>query len=191
MCVKGETAVFKPGIYYIDRGPTSGSCKNVAFGNYSNGNMVMSKGFTDPITTQGMLVYNASQAGTTPQLFEVATSNSTASLVGTPINSVYKGMLFFQRRDAPPTSKWPDVHKLGGGGDMTLAGTLYFTNTLENMTTVATQYQTLHLQGGGTNGTIVRGMIIVSVLELGGGGTITMNLSRDLSYTIRKVALVK
>jgi hypothetical protein len=74
---------------------------------------------------------------------------------------------------------------------MTLAGTLYFTNTRENMATDAARYQTLHLQGGGTNGTIVRGMIIVSVLELGGGGTITMELSRDLSYTIRKVALVK
>ncbi len=46
--------------------------------------------------------------------------------------SVYKGILFFEDRSAPANVSPPikNANSLGGGGAMTLIGTLYFTNTL-------------------------------------------------------------
>ena len=55
-------------------------------------------------------------------------ANGSISLVGSPSSSSYLGMLFFEDRSAPALS-----HTLGGGGAMTLQGTIYLNNTLALM----------------------------------------------------------
>jgi hypothetical protein len=51
-------------------------------------------------------------------------------------------------------------------------------------------YQSLRLRGGSGSGTLVQGEIIVSTLDLGGSGSITMNLNSTTTYFIDQVALV-
>src|SRR5205085_302279 len=109
--VKNETAVFKPGLYYIGGG---------GFGNGANGVMLMSSGFApDAATGAGMVVYN-SGAGTIG-----LGANSDATLTGSDATSQYKGILFFQDRAASA-----QTHTLGGGGNIVLTGAIYLTNSL-------------------------------------------------------------
>ena len=170
--VKNETAVFKPGIYYMD---------GVGFSNAANGIMLMSTGFTDDADTgQGMLVY-ITGSGTVD-----VGSNSSASLVGSLSAGTYKGILFFEDRNGPANTG-NSGHRLGGNGNVTLQGTIYLTNT--NMT--ASVYQNVRLRGGAGNQTLITGEIIVSTLDVGGNGTIQMNLNPDSTLHVRQVALVK
>ena len=74
---------------------------------------------------------------------------------------------------------------------MTLVGTIYLTNTRADMLTTPATYQELDLQGGPGSGTLIEGEIIVSVLQLGGNGTIEMNLNSNASYIVSEVALVQ
>ena len=74
---------------------------------------------------------------------------------------------------------------------MTLVGTIYLTNNRGTMLTTSSQYQELDLQGGSGSGTLVQGEIIVGTLQLGGTGSITMNLNSNASYIISEVALVQ
>ncbi len=185
--VKNETAVFAPGIYYLDSG---------GFSNEANGLMLMGTGFPDAnfdghYTGQGMLVYNV---GMDASVFDVG-SNSNAGtaampLQGPPDLSYYKGILFWQNRAAPAPSL-PKVHRFGGGGSVYVRGTIYITNTRQIMDATPAQYQTVLLQGTPGSSTTIRGMIIVSVLQLGGNGAITMQISPLDLYTIRQVALIK
>jgi hypothetical protein len=171
--IQNETAVFKPGVYY---NTTHG------FSNHANGLMVMATGFpADPLTGSGMLVYNTG-AGTT---FNVG-ANSSASLVGSDSGTAFKGILFFQDRSSAAAS-----HSLGGGGNLTLLGTIYITNTLALMKANAAQYQSLTLQGNSGSSTLIKGEIIASSLALGGTPNITMNLNPNATLHIRQVALVK
>jgi hypothetical protein len=144
--------------------------------------MVMATGFpADPLTGSGMLVYNTG-AGTT---FNVG-ANSSASLVGSDSGTAFKGILFFQDRSSAAAS-----HSLGGGGNLTLLGTIYITNTLALMKANAAQYQSLTLQGNSGSSTLIKGEIIASSLALGGTPNITMNLNPNATLHIRQVALVK
>ena len=178
--VQNETAIFAPGIYYI----TSGG-----FGNAANGEMDMATGVTDsngaasglPVAnypgyvstgtgwTGNILVYNTG-AG----VFSIG-ANSTATLVGSPSGSAYKGILFFEDRAAAA-----HTHTLGGGGAMTLSGTIYFPSA----------NQALNLQGGSGSSTKINGQIIVGTLALGGNSAITMNLNSASSIVVLKIALV-
>ena len=167
--VKNETAVFIPGIYYIMSG---------GFTNEANGYMIMQAGASNGTTGSGMLVYNSGVGG-----FNIAGSNSAANLVGTDPNSAYKGILFFQDRNALSQS-----HSLGGGGAMQLSGTIYITNSLAAMN--AGKVQTLQLQGGSGSSTVISGQIITSALSLGGNSGITMNLNAGSTLHVRQVALV-
>ena len=142
---------------------------------------------TCPTTTNtgsGMLVYNN---GGGP--FQIG-ANGDVNLLGTPDTSVYKGILFFQDRTAATTQ-----HKLGGGGDLKLTGTIYLTNTLASAVSPVSPYQHLLLQVNPSSttlsSTLIIGMIIVSELELGGKAGITMQLDPDAHLHIRQVALVK
>ncbi|HEY1213026.1 MAG TPA: hypothetical protein VGE93_05280, partial [Bryobacteraceae bacterium] len=81
--------------------------------------------------------------------------------------------------------------KLGGGGAMTLVGTIYLTNTRATMLGNAAQFQQLNLQGGSGSGTLVQGEIIVGALQLGGNGAITMNLNSNAILNVNEVALVQ
>ena len=55
-------------------------------------------------------------------------SNGDINLIGAPSSSSYKGILFFVDRNAGSRSE-----RLGGGGSMTLYGTIYTTNSKSNM----------------------------------------------------------
>jgi len=171
--VQNETAVFMPGLYYMDGG---------GFQNAANGDMFMATGFADSTDTggQGMLVYNHG-SGT----FNVG-ANSDANLVGSSFGSTYKGILFFNDRNAPANTG-SGGHLLGGGGNLVLKGTIYFTNTI--MT--SSIYQNLRFRGNSGNTTQIQGEIIVSALDLGGGGTIQMNLDAGSTLKIRQVALIQ
>ncbi|MGO4213627.1 hypothetical protein AB4043_22740 [Terriglobus sp. YAF25] len=74
---------------------------------------------------------------------------------------------------------------------MTLVGTIYLTNTRTTMLGNAAQFQQLNLQGGSGSGTLVQGEIIVGALQLGGNGTITMNLNSAAIFNVNEVALVQ
>ena len=175
---KLQTPVFVPGIYYIQS--TSG------FDCSANCDMYMATGFTDTYTGTGwtgnVLFYNTGSTAkpTNAGAFNLG-SNGTINLVGSPTSSVYKGILFFQDRNSAAQS-----HTLGGGGQLTLQGTVYLNNT----TMTATTYQSLSLQGGPGSGTLIQGEIIVGTLALGGNGGITMNLNSTAAYIVNEIALV-
>jgi Flp pilus assembly protein TadG len=178
---KNETAVFKPGIYYV----TSGG-----FGGSANGDMFMATGFTDTGAgttgtgwTGNMLVYNTGSG-----VFTVG-SNGSATLVGSPAASVYKGVLLFQDRSAPAhITKNTDDHIIGGGGTLSLTGTIYINNQASVVT--GSRYQLVQLQGNGGSGTHIQGELITNELLLGGGGTIIMNLNPNAVTPVQQVALV-
>jgi len=148
----------------------------------AHGTMVMATGFPNSAETggQGMVVYN--HGGGT---FAVG-ANGDANLVGAADASVYKGILFFQDRSSPAATGGGS-HQLGGGGNLVLNGTIY----INNSAMTSTLYQNVRLRGNSGNQTLIRGEIIVSALDLGGGGTIRMNLNPASILTVRQVALVK
>ena len=192
LALTNTTAIFKPGIYYMGGG-NGFSCK-------ANCNSMMATGVTDPTIAAGgtgtgwngtqsgggMLVYNAG-GGT----FNVGANGST-TLIGAPIGSAYLGTLFFEDRTAAANTG-SGAHSLGGGGALSIVGTIYLTNTRSTIlgSTGFKQYQELSLQGNSGNATTIQGEIIVDSLQLGGGGTIEMNLSALKSFTINQVALVQ
>jgi Flp pilus assembly protein TadG len=183
--VQNETAIFKPGVYYI---------LSNGFQNQANGLMLMSTGFADdPDTGQGILVYNTGNGN--GDTFDVG-SNSSASLVGscdTLTCNTYKGILFFEDRNAGPHigSGANKAHKFGGGGALSLVGTLYITNTLAGMTTMPTTYQNVLLQGTPGSATSITGEVIAGTLSLGGNSEVKMSLNPAAVLHIRQVALVK
>jgi len=182
---KNSTPVFVPGIYYIQ--------SSSGFKCASNCDMYMATGFTDTGSgttgtgwTGNVLFYNTGPSGNSSNAgaFNLG-ANGTVNLVGSPSGSAYKGILFFQDRSSQAQS-----HTLGGGGGMSLTGTIYLTNTRSTMLATPAQYQSLALQGNSGNTTLVTGEIIVGELQLGGGGTIKMDLNSAPLYTIDQVALV-
>jgi hypothetical protein len=178
--VKNETAVFQPGIYYIDGAK--------GFVGAANSVMLMATaGVPDSITgtgwTANMMVYNTGTGQ-----FDVG-ANGAVSLVGSPNNSAYKGILFFEDRTAPANIGNSNSHKLGGGGAISLVGTIYVTNTLGIMSD-ASHYQELRLQGTPGSSTLIQGEIIAGALTLGGNAGIQMNLNPDAILHVRQVALV-
>jgi hypothetical protein len=180
--VKNQTAVFAPGIYYMN---------GVNFKNDSNGLMLMATGITDGATgtntgwTGNMLVYmtgSGSPAGTGAI---TVVSNSSATLVGSPAGSPYKGILFFVDRNAAT-----QTHSLDGGGGLSLTGTLYMTDSLSRMNEVPSKYQILSFQGNPGSSTFIQGEIIASALSLSGNPGITMNLNPNATFHVRQVALI-
>lgn len=179
---KNQTPVMKPGIYYIQsKGMScSANCDMYMATGFTDGSTGTNTGWDGTATGGGIMVYNTGGGN-----FDLG-ANGTINLIGSPSGSAYKGILFFQDRTAAAA-----VHNLGGGGAMTLVGTIYLTNTRTTMLGTPAQYQQLNLQGGSGSGTLVQGEIIVGVLQLGGNGAITMNLSSLAIYNVNEVALVQ
>jgi hypothetical protein len=174
IAVNGETAVFSPGLYYMDGG---------GFGN-SDGDMLMCSGCgNDAVTGAGMLVY-LGDSGTVG----LAAANSTVALQGSDLTSTYKGILFFGDRINAPLQ----THSVGGGGNLTLTGKIYLTNGA-NMT--ATRFQKLALNGESGYQTVIKGDIIVDALSMGGDGPIKVNLEPTSAPVhplhLRQVALIR
>jgi len=182
---KNSTPVFKPGIYYIQS--TAGMVCS------ANCDMYMATGFTDGSTgtntgwTGNMLVYNTGPSGnsTNAGTFDLG-ANGSIYLTGSPGSSSYKGILFFQDRSSVALS-----HSLGGGGAISLVGTIYMTNTLATMTATPSQYQSLSFSGHGGSSTTIQGEIIVGALSMGGSSGITMELNPGASVLVRQIALVQ
>jgi hypothetical protein len=188
IALKNTTAFVEPGIYYVQNG---------GFVCAANCSIAMaSPAVTDTSTTTGtgtgwdgtatgggILVYNSG----TGQIN--VGSNGSVSLIGSPASSTYKNILFFEDRSAAANTG-KNAHSLGGGGAMTLQGTIYLTNTLATMTADSTHYQEVDLGGNSGNSTLIQGEIIVGVLGLGGTGGITMDLNPNASLVVKQVALV-
>jgi hypothetical protein len=187
----------EPGIYYVQTG---------GFTCAANCNLFMaSPAVTDTSTTTGtgtgwdgtaagggILVYNSG----TGQI-NIGSNGSVGAvgspLIGSPANSTYKGILFFEDRSAAAntSNEHPkNPHSLGGGGALQLQGTIYLTNTLATMTGDSTHYQELDLSGNSGNQTLIQGEIIVGALGLGGTGGITMDLNPNATLVVQQVALV-
>jgi Flp pilus assembly protein TadG len=194
---KGSTAVFMPGIYYLQSVYASQPSKGFAIDCASNCDMKMATGaVADTMTgtgwTNNVMFYNIGLPAdpTNAGRFSIA-ANGGANLVGACMGSpcvgtsTYKGILFFQNRNTVAQG-----HTLGGGGAMTLQGTIYLTNTIDIMSTTSSQYQSLTLQGGSGSGTLIQGEIIVGSLGLGGNGSITMNLNANKILLVSQIALV-
>jgi Putative Flp pilus-assembly TadE/G-like len=182
---KNSTPVFVPGIYYIQ--------SNAGIACASNCDMVMATGFTDTGAnttgtgwTGNVLFYNTGSTSkpTTTGPINLG-SNGSVNLVGSPNSSTYKGILFFQDRAADA-----QTHSLGGGGAMTLVGTIYLTNTRSTILGSSTHFQELDLQGNPGSATNIDGEIIVDVLGLGGNAGITMSLSSTPTLIISEVAMI-
>jgi hypothetical protein len=164
---------------------------------------------SDPATGTGwtghMLIYNSpsTPVSTTQDIFEIASNSGKINnvtypdaahncatggncLVGSPTNSTYEGILFFQNRATATTL----THSFSGGGGLTLIGTVYLTHTAASIK-IDGKYQSVNLQGNSGGTTKVQGEIITDVLSLGGNSTITMNLIATPTFQVRQVALVQ
>jgi hypothetical protein len=191
-----QTVFFFPGIYYLT-GPSVGVSFNVGAGGVAmmamNAPADTGPNSTNTGWTANMLVYLTGPSAvptcspSSPLADQTGTINVTGSLnnlVGSPANSAYKGILFYVDRSAATA-----VHTLGGpGGSITMTGTIYATNTFSMMsctTTTASQYQTVQVQGSGTQ---IAGDIIASALQV--NGSMTMNLNPSAVTPVRQIALV-
>jgi hypothetical protein len=171
--VNSDTAVFVPGVYYM---------QDASFVNGHKGTMVMAttQG-TDPDTGSGILVYHTGTGG-----FDMSGALASATLLGSSSIGRYKNILFFQDHAAAFAT-----HKLGwSNSTVTLTGNIYLTNTRATMLATPAQYQELQLGGGGCGTTTIIGEIIVDKLSMNGTPCINMNLNALPSYTVRQIALV-
>jgi hypothetical protein len=214
-------AYFYPGLYYIDSGDTNGfqvgalgsaymlsyDCVTAMQNAYKNTTppapSIDSNSFGDGQTNPyGMVLFNAG-SGT----FGVS-ANGSATLVGSPASltdTAYEGIIFWNCREpgdkipSDPSSKCdapasnPRTHKVGGGGTLTLKGTIYLSDFVSptNKYVTSSAYELLQMQGGGCNSTGVNGQIVTNALYLGGNGCINMSLNGALLSHQRYVALVK
>jgi hypothetical protein len=83
-------------------------------------------------------------------------------------------MLFYMDRSSANLNP-----NLGGGGAMTLQGTIYLPT------------QNFTFQGHTGSSTVLKGDIVVDELSLGGNGSITMQLDPNYMLPLDTVALVK
>lgn len=193
--VKNQTAIFKPGIYFID--------SNLGFQNSANGDASMATGFPDdPTTGQGMLIYDTnsgplSGGNVNTGGFSIG-ANGTANLAGAGCSAVtntcnsnyYKGVLVWEDRNAIAHTG-STSHSFGGGGAMSLIGTIYITPTNAAMLAAPAIYSVTQLKGSSGSSTVLSGGIITSSLDLRGNSGIKMCLNPLASYVVRQVALVR
>ncbi len=114
-------------------------------------------------------------------------SATNASTVG-PV----RGMLFFQDRANGDNYGQPSMQ---GGGGLLLAGTMYFHNCPNSLTTgcdPATDFKAfLQFQGNSGSGTFLLGNITADELITGGTGKVAMQLDSARVFTILKATLVQ
>jgi hypothetical protein len=182
--LKNTTALMQPGIYYIQNGGFSctAGC-NLSMAPSPVADITTGTGWDGTPAGGGVMIYNS---GTGP--INIG-SNGSVNLIGSPASSIYKNILFFEDRSSPANTG-SKSHSIGGGGALSLQGTIYLTNLLSIMNGDATHYQELDLQGNPASGTLIQGEIIVGALSLGGTGGITMNLNPAAVLKVSEVALV-
>lgn len=188
--VQGNTAYFSPGLYYITSADSGANAKG--FTGASNSDMELLSSVCPNVidaasphfSNGGMVVFNQGD-GT----FNVG-SNGNAFLTGpNQSSSSYEGILFWEDRTYVPPRSRAVSHTFGGGGSMTLTGSIYANMQSSNVTIA--RYQQVTLQGNGGSSTQLIGEIITNVLALGGTGNIRMTLSSAQLQNVRQVALVQ
>ena len=193
--VKNQTAIFKPGIYFID--------SNQGFQNSANGDSYMATGFPDdPSTGQGMLIYYTnsgplSGGHVNTGGFAIG-ANGTSNVAGAGCSSVtntcnsnyYKGVLAWEDRNAIAHTD-SNSHNFGGGGAMALIGSIYITPTDAAMRAAPAIYSVTQLKGTSGSATVISGGIITSSLDIRGNSAIKMRLNPQAAFVVRQVALVK
>lgn len=187
--IKNATAMFDPGIYYMESGGFT--TKNSTVG--------MCTGCpADSTTVNGMLIYDTGPASGGCDAsggFTIDTNSndvfygagvSATNLTAAP-SAPYYGILFFEDRNA-----CANTHVIGqGNGCFSLVGTIYITNTLAIMQNNPSQYQTVDYHGTPCSNTQNYGEIIVSALSMQGTASLNMGLVPQGSLKIRQVALVE
>jgi hypothetical protein len=218
IAVKNETAIFDPGIYYVNNGLKLDSNSMVRPGTgpgnfggtffYLTGNTVNCSGqiglvcvksdsgskSIDPFNTSA--VQCPGGAAPDPQLNLPATLTGNVLLApctgtyGDPLGK-YRGILFFQDRASGGGGGW------GGGGGFLLAGSMYFHHCNAAGTGVScganpTYYNSIFtLQGNSGSASYVLGDIITDNLAMGGTPTINMALNPLAAYSTLKATLLK
>lgn len=206
--ISNENALIVPGVHYmtddLSLGANSVIRPSAATGDGSHGAMFYFSG------TSGIQVQANSGGGWTDPAYPLAPFNTSspvavkcpggadpdpsaplpATLVGNiflgpctgaygdPLG-LYRGMIFFHDRNA--TAKNIEMH---GNGGLLVAGNMYFHQD-------SIYAQVFQLYGNTGSDTRILGDIVVDQLQLGGGGTITMELNPTASYSILKVALLQ
>ncbi|HEV2493709.1 MAG TPA: pilus assembly protein TadG-related protein [Terriglobia bacterium] len=217
--VKNATAIFDPGIYYIQ---ASGSAfvldsnstvrPSTATGDGSGGTLFYLSGGSASIGSNsgkntGVDVFNTSvvpcPGGRAPNpplpatmvgnvLLAPCTTNGAFNVPPTP-QGPSRGLLFFQDRSNIGTNAQA---VLNGGGGLLLVGTMYFHDCPNSLTTGCstppTDYQaSVSLQGNSGTTTQVVGDIIADQLALGGNSTINMQLSPYSTLFFLRAALLQ
>ena len=205
LSIKNDMALLDPGVYYIRGG----------FSVEANGIVHMAPCVDSsslnwhPDTGCGVLIYLQPQNAS--DIFDIQSNagqiqgvsysqNLTVDgvtvpctgncLQGPPEAAPYYGVVAMVDR----STLFAQEHSFQGGGGLTIAGTLYFTNSfLPGKADLAgnSAYQTVNLQGTPGSTTQVVGQILVDSLELAGNATIRMTLNPNSVHPIRKLALIR
>jgi hypothetical protein len=203
--IKNDMALLDPGVYYIQGGfsiEANGIVHMAPCVDSSSPNWSADTGcgvliYLDPQNAND-IVDIRSNAG---QLAGVAYSQ-TLTVEGLPVNCTgnclqgppeaapYWGVVFMVDR----STVFAQEHSFQGGGGLTIAGTLYFTNSFlpgKADLTGSSDFQKVILQGTPGSTTQVVGQILVDSLELAGNATIRMTLNPNSVHPIRKLALIR
>ncbi|MGA2630800.1 MAG: pilus assembly protein TadG-related protein [Terriglobia bacterium] len=218
--VKGETAIFDPGLYYFD-GNTGLSLDSnsivrpsTAVGDGSGGTMFY-------FHSSASVSVKANSGGTTTDAFNTSLAQCPGGnppnpgiglppalqgniLLG-PCTGTYgqvdtnpdgsttpaRGMLFFQNRATNGAGSW------GGGGDFLLAGTMYFHQCNAGGTGVgcgnppADYNSSFSFGGNACSATYVLGEIVTDQLEMHGTGCVKMALDPYNLQRVLRASLVR
>jgi hypothetical protein len=216
--VMNETAIFDPGVYYVNDGLKLDSNSMVrpgtgpgSFGGtffYLTGNTVNCSGQT------GLVCVKSDSGSKSIDPFNTSTVqcpggpppdarlNLPATLAGNVLlapctgtygdpTGNYRGILFFQDRASSGGGGW------GGGGGFLLAGSMYFHHCNATGTGVScganpTYYDAIFtLQGNSGSASYVLGNIITDNLDMGGSPTINMALNPNATYNTLKATLLR
>jgi putative Flp pilus-assembly TadE/G-like protein len=216
--VKNNTAIFDPGIYYIQASGTAFSLDSnstvrpsTATGDGSGGTLFYLSGGAASIGANSGKRSNVDSFDTTrvncpngqpPNpplaatvdgnvLLAPCVNNGAFSVPPTPQGTA-RGILFFQDRSNTGSNA---NSVLNGGGGLLLVGTMYFHDCPGSLTgpcSATNDYQSvLSLQGNSGTSTQIIGDIITDQLALGGNSTISMQLSPYSTLSFLRAGLVQ
>lgn len=217
--VQNATAIFDPGVYYLNGGlglqsrsmvrPAIGAPDPQGIGGtmfYLTGTAQKCSGQTglvcvgansgsrviDPFATSGVQCPGGPAPDPNLGLPATVTGNVLlAPCTGTYGDPLgqYRGILFFQDRSSATGGGW------GGGGGFLLAGSMYFHQCNGSGTGLncssADFNSNFNLQGNSGNTSYILGEIITDTLTMGGTPTINMALNPNATYSILKASLLR
>jgi putative Flp pilus-assembly TadE/G-like protein len=219
--VSGRTAIFDPGVYYLNGGMALQSNSLVrpgtGTGDGSGGTMFYFTGTAPKCSGQQGAVCVGSNSGTgggTVTDFDTSTVKCPAgpapdSRLGIPPTlsgnvllapctgtygdptGQYRGMLFFQNRSSSNGGGW------GGGGGFLLAGSMYFhqcnaAGTGTGCGATPTDYNSVFtLYGNAGSHSYVLGEIVTDQLYMQGDSTVLMALNPNATYSVLKATLLR